>query len=306
MNIRRDFKFPISWVKYLDLTEFPQMILSACAIIAESTQELGKNDGLMMAFGILKSQHGNMQKIRLYARKQDLTNQIAEQNYKRKNCALMISQIVRTRLKAYDNLMAEHARVLYDWIFTIAPDFPRYSRNRLTRYISVIIEDYDSKEKIVEAIDYLNLRDDFDALIDSNGKYEALKLENDLLFVAKNMSSKEKTELREEAYRALCNFISTLQMSMEWFGESQYKDLYLALKKNLGGFHTALKMRRKKKSETNPNGETVEMNAKAKSISENTESVSDSNSAISSDISQQADIATEAGNDVNSEVRLNY
>lgn len=303
MNKRSEIKIPISWIWALDIAEFPQLTFSVNATIAETTQKLGDDARLMMAFDKLKSQQANMQKIRLYVRNQDLTKQIGEQDNKRKRSLTMISQIVKSRLKAHDNLMSEHARVLYNWIFGIAPDLPYYSRNRTTRHINVIIEDTESKEKINEAIDYLNLRDDFDSLIETNGKYEALKLENDLLFVAKNMSSKDKSKLKQEAYGALCNFITTLQTSIEWFGEEQYKELYLALKKTLGDFHTALKMRRKKKSETNPNDETVEKNAKAKTISQDTASYSNSNSATSSDISHQADIASEADNNVNSEVR---
>ena len=263
MKKRSKFKIPISWAKSLDLAEFPQLIFSVNATIAESTQQLGDDARLKMAFDKLKKQQAQMQKLRLYMRRQDLTKQISEQDNMRKNSLSIILQIVKARGRSYDNEMANHARVLLDWILGVAPNISRCSRNRLTRYFNIIIEDLHNNEKYDEAIDYLNLRFDFDAIIDSNSKYEALKTENDLLFVAKNIPHKEKLELIDEAYGALCNFISTLQTNIEWFGEDQYMELWLALKKNLGDFHTALKMRRKKKPKTNSNENVATVKANA-------------------------------------------
>lgn len=263
MKKRSKFKIPISWAKSLDLAEFPQLIFSVNATIAESTQQLGDDARLKMAFDKLKKQQAQMQKLRLYMRRQDLTKQISEQDNMRKNSLSIILQIVKARGRSYDNEMANHARVLLDWILGVAPNISRCSRNRLTRYLNIIIEDLHNNEKYDEAIDYLNLRFDFDAIIDSNSKYEALKTENDLLFVAKNIPHKEKLELIDEAYGALYNFISTLQTNIEWFGEDQYMELWLALKKNLGDFHTALKMRRKKKPKTNSNENVATVKANA-------------------------------------------
>lgn len=263
MKKRSKFKIPISWAKSLDLAEFPQLIFSVNATIAESTQQLGDDARLKMAFDKLKKQQAQMQKLRLYMRRQDLTKQISEQDNMRKNSLSIILQIVKARGRSYDNEMANHARVLLDWILGVAPNISRCSRNRLTRYFNIIIEDLHNNEKYDEAIDYLNLRFDFDAIIDSNSKYEALKTENDLLFVAKNIPHKEKLELIDEAYGALCNFISTLQTNIEWFGEDQYMELWLALKKNLGDFHTPLKMRRKKKPKTNSNENVATVKANA-------------------------------------------
>lgn len=244
-------KFDISkvWICSLDLAEFPQLIISACNTISETSKNV-KDVSLMLAFEKLKDQLGGMELLRLHIRMQDLTAQISEENTKRRALVGMIKKHAKNRLDTYDDLEATQAKALYNWTKGIAPDLPYYSRNKLTRYINIMLDDSQKNEVIEEAISHLGLNRDFDRLRIVNAKFESLKLENDLLYINKNLSTNEKKELRDKAYSALSNFLRYLHAGMELYGSEHYEDLYIALKKNLGGFHSALKMRRNKKSET--------------------------------------------------------
>lgn len=294
------FQIQRGWIRDLDTAEFPQLVISSCNTIGETFNNID-DVALLSAYDNLKSQLSGMELLRLYVRMQDLTEQVSEEDAKRRTLVSMITNHVKNRLKSYDDLEAAQAKVLYRWIKGVASNLPYYSRNRLTRYIDILLKDSESKEDIEDAISSLGQTKDFIKLREVNSRFESLKLENDLLFINKNLSSKQKNDLRLKAYTALKYFISTLDSCMYFHGEEKYRDLYLALKKNLEDFHTALKMRRKKKSEINLNGEIVDVNAKTKSILVNTVSVSDSNSATSDKIGNKTDIASDANNDVNSE-----
>lgn len=252
-----EYKLNIGWTRKLDIAEFPQLMFNIGATISETMPEDINDTFLIEAAQKLLNQLQTLEPIRRYARKMKLTEEIKRLNSKRiKTLRTMISKS-KSMLTSPIEQEVINAKIFINWIYEIAPRMPYYSHNRLTRYINIMEIDVTQREEIGKVLVDLDLSGYASILIETNKEFEKINVENNILFGTSNMSLTEKTSIMNEAYNSLRNFERVLSISIQWNGIEEYEELYLGLKKNLGDFHAAYKMRITNKSENNPNDEVA-------------------------------------------------